>query len=128
MDIPVIQTFDGHANKVWGCCFSNDGNRVISASDDKTVKIWNVHTGECIATLTGHTSDVGFDVIVEIHHSRRLYVVLVQRMDHLLCQVHIVTKIVLEFGISNLLNVSEFLQDIRMQYVLQLRPSVSVNN
>lgn len=33
-------------------------NRIASCSDDKTIKIWNLKTGECIATLEGHTDDV----------------------------------------------------------------------
>ena len=35
-----------------------DGRRVVSASDDKTLKVWDVATGECLATLQGHSSDV----------------------------------------------------------------------
>ncbi len=33
-----------------------DGRRVVSASDDKTLKVWDVATGECLATLEGHSS------------------------------------------------------------------------
>ena len=32
-----------------------DGRRVVSASDDRTLKVWNVETGECVATLKGHS-------------------------------------------------------------------------
>ena len=35
-----------------------DGRRVVSASDDKTLKVWDVATGECVATLEGHSSVV----------------------------------------------------------------------
>ena len=31
-----------------------DGRRVVSASWDKTLKVWDVATGECVATLEGH--------------------------------------------------------------------------
>ena len=31
-----------------------DGRRVVSASSDKTLKVWDVATGECVATLEGH--------------------------------------------------------------------------
>jgi F-box and WD-40 domain protein CDC4 len=34
-------------------------NRCASGSMDNTVKIWNVTTGECLASLSGHTSLVG---------------------------------------------------------------------
>ena len=39
--------------------FSQDGSRVVSASNDKTVRIWNVTTGEVEAELKGHTDRVG---------------------------------------------------------------------
>jgi hypothetical protein len=35
--------------------FSQDGSRVVSGSVDKTVRIWNVTTGEAEAELKGHT-------------------------------------------------------------------------
>ena len=35
-----------------------DGRRVVSASDDKTLKVWDVATGKCVATLEGHSDYV----------------------------------------------------------------------
>ena len=35
-----------------------DGRRVVSASWDKTLKVWDVATGECLATLEGHSDFV----------------------------------------------------------------------
>ena len=35
-----------------------DGRRVVSASDDRTLKVWNVETRECLATLEGHSGGV----------------------------------------------------------------------
>ena len=35
-----------------------DGRRVVSGSIDKTVKVWDAATGECVATLEGHSSYV----------------------------------------------------------------------
>ena len=35
-----------------------DGRRVVSASGDKTLKVWDMATGECVATLKGHSNDV----------------------------------------------------------------------
>ena len=32
-----------------------DGRRVVSASHDKTLKVWDVATGKCVATLEGHS-------------------------------------------------------------------------
>ena len=32
-----------------------DGRRVVSGSNDNTVKVWDVATGKCVATLKGHS-------------------------------------------------------------------------
>lgn len=34
------------------CALSGDGRRAISASDDRTLKVWDLGTGKCIATFT----------------------------------------------------------------------------
>ena len=46
----------GHAGTVSSCVFSPDGTQLLSGSDDKTLKLWNVATGECLRTFAGHTS------------------------------------------------------------------------
>ena len=35
-----------------------DGLRVVSGSRDDTLKVWDVATGECVATLEGHSGYV----------------------------------------------------------------------
>lgn len=45
------QVFEGHGNRVQGVAFSSDGKQLISASLDKSIKIWNVDTGHCVHTL-----------------------------------------------------------------------------
>ena len=37
---------------------SQDGRRVVSGSTDSTLKVWNVATGKCVATLEGHSDQV----------------------------------------------------------------------
>ena len=32
-----------------------DGRRVVSGSSDNTLKVWDVATGKCVATLQGHS-------------------------------------------------------------------------
>ncbi len=48
------QTLSGHADKICSALFSVDGCSVLTASYDKTAKIWNSSTGECAQTLSGH--------------------------------------------------------------------------
>lgn len=48
----------GHAMKIYGLAFSPDGERLASASKDKTVRLWDVQTGECLRVITGHSDFV----------------------------------------------------------------------
>jgi WD40 repeat protein len=43
----------GHADWVISVGFSADGSKVVSGSQDNTVKIWNADSGEVIQTLSG---------------------------------------------------------------------------
>ena len=38
--------------------YSPDGTKIASGSGDKTLKIWNAQTGQCVSTLTGHSCSV----------------------------------------------------------------------
>jgi WD40 repeat protein len=39
-------------------CFSPDGTLLASGSFDMTVKVWDVGSGECVKTLSGHRGRV----------------------------------------------------------------------
>ncbi|MFM6628134.1 MAG: WD40 repeat domain-containing protein, partial [Microcystis panniformis] len=45
---------EGHKDFVTSVNFSRDGKTLVSGSNDKTIKLWNVETGQEIRTLKGH--------------------------------------------------------------------------
>lgn len=45
----------GHTDNVVFASFSPDGKFVLTASEDRTAKIWNLETGQVVRTLRGHT-------------------------------------------------------------------------
>ena len=52
------KTFRGHDNAVWSAAFSPDGARVVTASEDKTARLWDAATGKQVAVLRGHDDAV----------------------------------------------------------------------
>ena len=46
---------NGLGSMVTCVAYSQDGNRVVSGSEDNVVRVWNVTTGEVEAELKGHT-------------------------------------------------------------------------
>jgi len=46
-----LRTLEGHSRYVNAVSWSSDGSRVCSGSSDKTVRVWEVSSGECIRTL-----------------------------------------------------------------------------
>ncbi|PHM08873.1 hypothetical protein CK516_18190, partial [Nostoc sp. 'Peltigera malacea cyanobiont' DB3992] len=54
----LLLTLAGHSDWVNAIVLTLDGKRVISASDDKTLKLWNLETGECEQTFHGHSYSV----------------------------------------------------------------------
>ena len=56
----AIRTFTGHTAPILDVAFSPDGNMALSGSEDNTLKLWNVATGEAIHSLEAHTDNVHF--------------------------------------------------------------------
>jgi len=59
--IRSLRTLKGHRN--WVRCIielanSNYGIRIASASQDETVKIWDIEAGVCLRTIKGHSESV----------------------------------------------------------------------
>src|SRR5262249_47179232 len=48
----------GHSAPVQYGAFSPDGSRVVTASRDATVRLWDLRTQRMISVLRGHTADV----------------------------------------------------------------------
>lgn len=46
-----------HDREIWTARFSSDGQRVVTASDDKTARVWHASTGQLLAELR-HTDKV----------------------------------------------------------------------
>ncbi|XP_068026268.1 ribosomal RNA-processing protein 8 isoform X2 [Melanerpes formicivorus] len=56
-DLRPPKVLKGHDDHVI-TCLQFCGNRIVSGSDDNTLKVWSALTGECIQTLVGHTGGV----------------------------------------------------------------------
>ena len=42
---------EGHTNSVLAVAISTDGGKIVSGSEDNTMRVWNAETGEVIACL-----------------------------------------------------------------------------
>jgi WD40 repeat protein len=51
----LIKNFYQHEDFVHSIQVIEDANRLISASYDKTIKIWDLQSGECLKTLNEHS-------------------------------------------------------------------------
>ena len=53
---PLRQILVGHTARVTAVAFLAGGNRALSGSDDKTLRLWDLASGETLRILEGHTS------------------------------------------------------------------------
>mmetsp|Transcript_61884 Transcript_61884/g.195560 ORF Transcript_61884/g.195560 Transcript_61884/m.195560 type:complete len:85 (+) Transcript_61884:1293-1547(+) len=51
----VLVGHDGEISKV---SFNPQGSKIITASSDKTCRIWDVNDGNCLQVLEGHTDEI----------------------------------------------------------------------
>ena len=53
-----LQKLEGHESSVRSVVWNPAGTRIVSGSDDKTLRIWDAATGTTLQTLEGHESGV----------------------------------------------------------------------
>jgi WD40 repeat protein len=49
-----VTTAGGHSGPIACCAWSPEGSRIVSASSDQTLRIWDAKSGAGLATLQGH--------------------------------------------------------------------------
>ncbi|MBD2254561.1 WD40 repeat domain-containing protein [Nostoc parmelioides] len=54
----LTNTLFGHTDSVWSVALTKDGQTLVSASEDQTMKVWNLETAKVTTTLQGHTDTV----------------------------------------------------------------------
>src|SRR5262249_18362685 len=55
-----VATLHGHAALVSACAVTPDGRRVVSASYDQTLKVWDLESGACLLT---HRANAGYRAV-----------------------------------------------------------------
>ncbi|KAI0943609.1 hypothetical protein AcW1_002733 [Taiwanofungus camphoratus] len=53
---PRVRRISGHLDSVY--CLEFDSSRIITGSRDRTIKVWSLKTGRCLATFAGHRGSV----------------------------------------------------------------------
>ncbi|KAK9365127.1 WD40-repeat-containing domain protein [Lipomyces kononenkoae] len=54
----IVSSLKGHEGSIFNVQFSLSGSRLVSCSDDRSVRIWDLHTNECIAVGWGHSARI----------------------------------------------------------------------
>ncbi len=53
--LPMLDT-GGHMAKINGIAFTPDGRQLVSASDDKTIRVWDLASGKTVRTIRGESA------------------------------------------------------------------------
>jgi small GTP-binding protein len=51
-------TLEGHTSDVWSVSLSANQRKALSASLDRTIRLWDLETGRCMRVLKGHDDEV----------------------------------------------------------------------
>jgi WD40 repeat protein/serine/threonine protein kinase len=57
-DAWCVRSFEGHTGPVTKVVITPDGHWAVSASDDHTLRVWELATGACIRVFNGHEATV----------------------------------------------------------------------
>jgi WD40 repeat protein len=55
---PLLRTLEGHSGRVTAVSITLDGNYAVSASEDTTLKVWDLNEGKEVHTLRGHFNPI----------------------------------------------------------------------
>ncbi|HYP99129.1 MAG TPA: NB-ARC domain-containing protein [Polyangiaceae bacterium] len=55
MDAGELQVFRGHGRPITSCAYSPDGERVLSGSEDHTLREWDARSGQELRRFEGHS-------------------------------------------------------------------------
>jgi WD40 repeat protein len=56
---PVIKVQTGHAWGITGLAITPDGRRIVTASADRSIRVWDAESGKELRSLVGHAAGVG---------------------------------------------------------------------
>jgi len=54
----IVKNLSGHSGRLYGIRFSPDGSSVVTASADRTARVWAFPSGKLTSTLRGHSGNV----------------------------------------------------------------------
>ena len=49
-----LLNLEGHKSWIWDLAWTPDGQSIVSASEDQTLRVWNLELGNCVTQLNGH--------------------------------------------------------------------------
>ena len=67
-----VASLEGHSSWVLGGAFAADGTTLATSSADRTVRVWDVASRQCVQTLEGVHSDQVWSVAFDPSSSKRL--------------------------------------------------------